>query len=238
MPPDKQSESKGTLDEIETIIFPNGSEHTKTEKVSVKVVDPGTETHNWVKKTIHHSVPGHVCKDPWKLHEYRPFTEGYDGGLTDETKTPLCTEFFEINEALIEKKRKWRIPLIYNPETYLSITVMKIKDFLHALEIIVEFEDAGMIEGTIFGIKCEMTKDTGDYSILQEYLDEYPYLYDEALSINHKNDRIKEKNPYLPAPYGDELEIGSHLTIIHIIQIVVLIHVLMNRLKFHRPCLI
>ena len=94
-------------DTIEVIHYPDGTTET------IRTVERGDDT-----TTIeNHQQPDGLCANPWDLHPPMRIHVGYTGFETDEGAL-LCTQCFEHNKKLIDRKAMWRIPLIYDPKTF------------------------------------------------------------------------------------------------------------------------
>jgi len=83
---------------------------------------------------------------------------------------------------------------------------MKINDFEHALEIAKTLEEGGGTEHSVAKIKCEAFWDTGDIPILQELLDEYPGIHEEALRNIEEQTHWEEKEPFRKYYNEDRLD--------------------------------
>jgi len=83
---------------------------------------------------------------------------------------------------------------------------MKVRDFEHAIHIMSVLEEGRMTENPEVKIKCEAAWDTRDISLLQEILDEYPGIYEEALRNIDEKQTWEEKEPFRPYPEGEEVE--------------------------------
>ena len=106
---------KGTplFDDIEIQLYPDGKYDIK------RMVTTGTHPINGrpYKKIINNHLPECLCANPWNLHPPLRIHLGYTGLLT-EKQIPLCTQCFEHNEKIKDRKKNWRIPFIYDPKTY------------------------------------------------------------------------------------------------------------------------
>ena len=92
---------------------PNGeTELISTEKLGI---DPNTG--NPTKTIENYQESDGLCANPWGFHPPMRIHIGYTGFETEEG-TLLCTQCFEHNKKLIDRKAMWRIPLIYDPKTF------------------------------------------------------------------------------------------------------------------------
>lgn len=82
--------------------------------------------------------------------------------------------------------------------------LMQIRDFQHCIEIVTVLEDGGMTKRPDIKIKCEIAWDTHEFSLVQEILDEYPGIYEEALRNIDEISTWEEIEPFRPYPDKDE----------------------------------
>lgn len=83
---------------------------------------------------------------------------------------------------------------------------MQIRDWPHCMEIIKILEEGGKTDNPEVRIKCEIAWDTGEISLVQEILNDYPGIYEEALRNIEEKDYWEEQEPYRPYPEGEDLE--------------------------------
>ena len=83
---------------------------------------------------------------------------------------------------------------------------MKIKDWVHCMKIITALEEGGMTDNPEVKIKCDIAWDTREISLVQEILDQYPGIYEEALRNIEEKKYWEKKEPFRPYPEGDEIQ--------------------------------
>ena len=84
---------------------------------------------------------------------------------------------------------------------------MIIKDFRHCMEIITALEESGIAKNNFdIRLKAEIAWDTHDISLVQEILDDYPGIYEEALRNIDEITAWEKREPFRPYPEGEEIE--------------------------------
>ena len=84
---------------------------------------------------------------------------------------------------------------------------MIVKDFRHCMEIITALEESGIAKNNIdIKLKAEIAWDTHNIPLVQEILDEYPGIYEEALRNIDEITAWEEREPFRPYPEGEDVE--------------------------------
>lgn len=85
---------------------------------------------------------------------------------------------------------------------------MEIRNFKHAMEIAKTLEKGGITEvNPVVRFKCEAFWDTGDISFIQEILDSFTGVYEEALRNIEEKEHWEEKEPH--REFYDEDRLGD-----------------------------